>query len=218
MTLDGRLAAKTQDSRWISGEESRKVVHQLRSRVDAILIGAGTAANDDPMLTVRLGESDRLGNKVPCRVVLDSSGTLSPESQLVRTAHDVPVLIVTETEDQAKCKQWEQSGCEILRLPRREVGDREFLRLLLENFASRRWTHLLVEGGQKVFGMFFDSQCIDEVHAFVAPKLIGGASAIPVMGGEGLEKMSLAALLESPKVQLLGQDVYVRGRTQFKTI
>ena len=210
MTLDGRLAAKTYDSRWISGKESRKIVHQLRSRMDAIVIGAGTAAHDDPMLTVRLDESERSGNKVPYRVVLDSSGTLLPDSQLVRTARQVPVLIVTETEDMLKLQQWKQNGCEVLRLPCRKT-----LRPLLENFALRRWTHILVEGGRQVFGTFFDSQCIDEVHAFIFPKLIGGESAIPVIGGEGLETMSLAALLESPMIQQVEQDIYVRGRIRF---
>ena len=204
MTLDGRLAAKTHDSQWISGEESRKIVHQLRSRMDAIVIGAGTARHDDPMLTVRLDKSERSGNKVPYRVVL---GDISPDSQLVRTAREVPVLIVTETEDAQKLRQWEESGCEILRLSRREM-----LHPLLENFASRKWTHILVEGGRQVFGTFFDAQCIDEVHTFIAPKLIGGDSAISVIGGEGLEKMSLATLLESPTVQFTGQDIYVRGR------
>ena len=209
MTLDGRLATKTHDSRWISGEESRKIVHQLRSRMDAIVIGAGTAKHDDPMLTVRLGESDRLGNRVLHRVVL---GDISPESQLVRTAHDVPVLIVTETDNPQKHWRWEKHGCEVFHLSRREKGDQEALRLLLEHFASKKWTHILVEGGRRVFGQFFDSECIDEVHAFIAPKLIGGESAVPVIGGEGLDKMSLAALLESPGVKLAGQDVYIQGR------
>jgi diaminohydroxyphosphoribosylaminopyrimidine deaminase/5-amino-6-(5-phosphoribosylamino)uracil reductase len=213
MTLDGKLAAKTHDSRWISNQESRKVVHQLRSRMDAIVIGAGTGIHDDPMLTVRLDESDRRGNKIPYRVVLDASGNLSPDSQLVRTAREVPVLIVTETENSEKCKQWEQNGCEILHLPRSKKDVRIFLRLLLEHFASRRWTHVLVEGGRQVFGAFFDAEYIDEVHTFIAPKLIGGESAISVIGGEGLEKMSLAMQLESPEIKLVGQDIYVRGRT-----
>ena len=204
MTLDGRLAAKTHDSQWISGEESRKIVHQLRSRMDAIVIGAGTARYDDPMLTVRLNESERCGNKIPVRVVL---GDLSPESQLMRTARQVPVLIVTETEDAQKLRQWEASGCEVLQLPCRVT-----IHPLLEHFASRKWTHVLIEGGGQVFGTFFDSHCIDEVHAFIAPKLIGGDSAIPIIGGNGLEKMSLAAMLESPTIQLVGQDVYIRGR------
>jgi diaminohydroxyphosphoribosylaminopyrimidine deaminase/5-amino-6-(5-phosphoribosylamino)uracil reductase len=206
MTLDGRLATKTHESRWISGDESRKIVHQLRSRMDAVVVGAGTARHDDPMLTVRLDESDRCGNKTPCRVVL---GDLLPESQLVRTASEVPVLIVTATDDSQKIRSWEESGCEVLQLPRQE----NFIRLLLEHFASRRWTHVLVEGGRQVFGTFFDAGCIDEVHAFIAPKLIGGESAISVIGGEGLDKMSLAALLESPEVKLVGQDIYVYGRT-----
>ena len=211
MTLDGRLAAKNYGSQWISCEESRKIVHQLRSRMDALVVGAGTAMHDDPLLTVRLNASEHLGNKIPCRVILDSSGSLSPESQLVRTARQVPVLIVTKTEDTLKLQQWEQSGCEVLHLPRRE----NFLRLLLEHFASRKWTHVLVEGGRQVFGLFFDSRCIDEVHAFIAPKLIGGDSAIPVIGGEGLAEMSLAALLESPEMQTTGQDIYVRGRIRW---
>ena len=210
MTLDGRLAAKTHDSQWISGGESRKIVHQLRSRMDAIVIGAGTAKHDDPMLTVRLDESDRCGNKVPCRVVL---GGISPESQLVRTAREVPVLIVTATNDTQKLRQWEESGCEVLRLPRWES-----IWVLLENFASLNWTHVLIEGGRQVFGTFFDAQCIDEVHAFIASKLIGGESAIPVIGGEGLEKMSLAALLESPEIKIIGQDIYVRGRIGFERL
>ena len=213
MTLDGRLATNTHDSRWISGEESRKIVHQLRSRMDAIVIGSGTAMHDDPMLTVRLDESDRCGNKTPCRVVLDRSGNLLPESQLVRTAREVPVLIVTATNDSKKIQQWETSGCEVLRLSHSHSDGPPAIDSILENFASRRWTHILVEGGQQVFGTFFDAECIDEVHAFISPKLIGGESAIPVIGGKGLEKMSFAALLESPEVRLVGQDVYVRGRT-----
>ena len=215
MTLDGKLATKTHDSRWISGEESRKTVHQLRSRMDAILIGSGTATHDDPALTVRLDESDRRGNKTPHRIILDSSGILSPESQLVQTARQVPVLIVTETENLQKLQQWEQNGCEILHLPHSKKGEQNSFPLLLEHFASRKWTHILVEGGRKIFGTFFDSQCIDEIHTFIAPKLIGGESAIPVIGGAGLEKMSLATLLESPTITLTGQDIYIRGRTHF---
>ena len=170
---------------------------------------------DDPMLTVRLDESDRKGNKRPHRVVLDASGMLAPDSQLVRTAREVPVLIVTETEDTEKCRQWEQNGCEVLHLPRPENEVRFFLRLLLEHFASRRWTHVLVEGGRQVFGAFFDAGYMDEVHTFIAPKLIGGESAISVIGGEGLEKMSLAVQLESPEIMVIGQDIYVRGRTTY---
>ena len=208
MTLDGKLAAKTHDSRWISGEESRKIVHQLRSRMDAVVIGSGTAKYDDPMLTVRLNESDRLGNKTPCRVILDRSGSLSPECRLVQTAREVPVLIVTETQNTQVVRQWEEHGCEVLHLLRQKNS----LRLLLENFAMRKWTHILIEGGRQIFGAFFDALCIDEVHAFITPKLIGGESAISVIGGEGLEKMSFAVQLESPEVKLTGLDVYIRGR------
>ena len=213
MTLDGRLAAKTHDSRWISGEESRKTVHQLRSRMDAVIIGAGTAIQDDPMLTVRLDESNRRGNKTPCRVILDGRGKLSPESKLVQTAREVPVLIVTETEETQIIRRWKENGCEVLHLPRHD----DFFRRLLEHFAAKKWTHVLVEGGRQVFGAFFDSGCIDEVHAFIAPKLIGGESAVPVFGGEGLGKMSLAVPLEMPKMTLIGQDVYIRGRVALQS-
>jgi diaminohydroxyphosphoribosylaminopyrimidine deaminase/5-amino-6-(5-phosphoribosylamino)uracil reductase len=96
----------------------------------------------------------------------------------------------------------------VLHLPRQD----NFIRLLLEHFASRQWTNVLIEGGQGIFGAFFDAGCIDEVHTFIAPKLIGGGLAIPVIGGEGLEKISLAALLESPQVNIIGDDIYVRGR------
>jgi diaminohydroxyphosphoribosylaminopyrimidine deaminase/5-amino-6-(5-phosphoribosylamino)uracil reductase len=216
MTIDGRLAAKTYDSQWISGESSRKIVHQLRSRMDAIVIGAGTAKYDDPMLTVRLDEFERCGSKTPYRVVWDLSGSLSPESQLVRTAREVPVLMVTQSDDVNNLRPLEESGCEILRLPlpshRNAQSYTDALYMFLEHCASRKWTHLLVEGGRRMFGTFFDAKCIDEVHVFVAPKLIGGESAVPVIGGEGREKMSLAALLEAPTSTLSDQDIYIRGR------
>jgi diaminohydroxyphosphoribosylaminopyrimidine deaminase/5-amino-6-(5-phosphoribosylamino)uracil reductase len=210
MTLDGRLAAKTHDSQWISGEESRKIVHQLRSRMDAIVIGSGTVIQDDPMLTVRLDNSERCGNKIPYRVVLDRSGNLSPECQLARTAREVPVLIVTQSEN---CQQLERHGCEILYLRHQE----NFLRAFLEHFAARKWTHVLIEGGRQIFGAFFDTGYIDEVHTFIAPKLIGGESALSVMSGEGLAKISLAASLESPEIKIVGQDVYMRGRIKSRT-
>ena len=217
MTLDGKLAAKSYDSQWISGEEARLLVHRLRSRMDGILVGAGTAMRDDPRLTVRLPETlngapqSALGRKIPCRVVLDSAGMLPVESRLVQSAREFPVLIVTETQDLPKCRQWEQHGCEILHWSRREG----FVHRLLEQFAAKKWTHLLVEGGRHVFGSFFDAQSIDEVHAFIAPKLLGGESAIPVFGGQGLDKMSQSVLLDASAVQCVGQDVYIQGRVDW---
>jgi diaminohydroxyphosphoribosylaminopyrimidine deaminase/5-amino-6-(5-phosphoribosylamino)uracil reductase len=216
MTLDGRLASKTNESQWISGEESRKVVHQLRSKMDAIVIGSGTAKSDDPHLTVRLDTSERRGNRTPIRVVLDSSAAISPESNLVQTAHEVPVLIVTNNAIPAERQRvLEKFGCEILCLPSKTNDKAEQCRQLLKHLAERKMTHLLLEGGSTIFGMFFDLGCIDEVHAFIAPKLIGGETAIPVIGGIGLDKMQFAAELSAPEIHILGQDVYVHGRTLF---
>jgi diaminohydroxyphosphoribosylaminopyrimidine deaminase/5-amino-6-(5-phosphoribosylamino)uracil reductase len=210
MTLDGRLASKTRSSQWISGEEARKTVHQLRSRMDAVITGIGTVINDDPLLTVRLSEPDRIGSKTPLRIVMDSGGSVSPDCRLVQTAKEVPVLIVTKKElPPEKDKTLKESGCEILRLP----GDHaDQCRLLLQNLAERKMTNVLLEGGCGLFGTFFDLSCIDEIHAFVSPKLIGGSSAVPVIGGDGIAAMPLAVRLAAPEVRLLGEDIYVHGR------
>jgi diaminohydroxyphosphoribosylaminopyrimidine deaminase / 5-amino-6-(5-phosphoribosylamino)uracil reductase len=206
MTLDGKLAARSGDSRWISGERSRQRVHQLRGRMDAILIGAGTARTDNPQLTVR-----PTGLRIPVRIVLDSQAALSTDSQLVQTARETPVLIAAGPRaSRDRCQQLKAAGCEVWIGASEDHNQR--LMELLDELGRLRMTHVLVEGGAQVLGSLFDARAIDEVHAFVAAKLIGGSTAASPLAGCGRQSMQQAIALSEPTIEILDGDVYFQGR------
>jgi len=205
MTLDGKIATHTGSSQWISGEASRAVVHELRGRVDAILVGSGTARADDPRLTARPP-----GPRTATRIILDSRATLSLESKLMKSVNEAPLLVAcTTSASQENRQRLENHGAELLTLP----GDnrKEQMTSLLDELGRRQVTNLLVEGGSKVFGTLFDLGAIDEVHAFVAPKLIGGKLAPSPIAGAGLAEMSAALELESMHVEMLDHDLHIHG-------
>ena len=206
MTLDGKIAARTGDSRWISCHASRQVTHRLRGCVDAIVVGRGTAAADDPLLTARPP-----GPRTATRVVVDTRASLSLESQLVRTAREAPVLVaVGEEASPAACGQLRQAGCEVHVC----LGATPQARLecLLDELGKRRMTNVMVEGGGRLLGSLFDARLIDEVHVFIAPKLAGGEAAPSPIAGQGVEKIAAAMALEDVVVEPIGGDIYVRGR------
>ncbi len=206
MSADGKIATRTGASRWISGEESRKVVHALRGRVDAIVVGRETARRDDPLLTAQPP-----GPRTALRVVVDSRASLSSESQLARTAGEVPVMVAVGPEaPEAERQRLTQAGCEVLVCHAESRAGR--LDELLAELGRRRMTNVLVEGGGRLLGSLLDAGQIDEVHVFIAPKLIGGASAPSPIGGEGVEEISQALALEQVEVEQAGPDVYLRGR------
>ncbi|GHT34136.1 riboflavin biosynthesis protein RibD [Planctomycetales bacterium] len=223
MTADGRIAARTGSSKygggWISNEDSRRLVHILRSRTDAILAGSGTVRNDDCRLTVRLTEKEQkdeaIPKRIPLRIILNSGADIPPESNIVQTARDVPALIVvSDNAPEEKVEVLEKSGCRIFRLAQQNVIQQD-LTPLFQYLVKKGTTNVIVEGGSKVFGTFFDRQLIDEVHIFIAPKIIGGESAIPPVGGNGLDLMKSAAKIISPKYLTLGDDIYINGQIQY---
>ncbi len=206
MTLDGHLAAHTGDSRWISGPPARQWVHTLRGRVDAIVVGRGTATADDPLLTARPP-----GPRIAARVVLDSQAALSLDSKLVRTASEAPVIVAaSEAAPAENRKRLEEAGCEVLVCAGESHAER--LGWLLDELGRRRMTNVLVEGGAKLLGSLLDAGQIDEVHAFIAPKLIGGQAAPGAIGGAGLAWMADAWRLTSPTIRQCGHDIHVHGR------
>lgn len=213
MTLDGKLATRTGGSSWISCESSRKIVHRLRARMDAILVGIGTAIADDPLLTVRPEETEvGLPHRRPLRIVLDSQARLSPDSRLVRTARETPVMVVVGPgAEERAVERLQAAGCELFRSP----TDRESASFLRE-LARRGITNLLVEGGGGTLGLWFDQKLIDQVHVFIAPKLVGGREAVSPLGATGLAGMDEAARIESPKIEIVDRDVYVRGRVVYE--
>lgn len=205
MTLDGKLATHTGDSRWISNSTSRGIVHDLRRRVDAVVVGRGTAEADDPLLTARPS-----GTRTVARVVLDSHGMLASESQLVQTSADAPVLVIVAPAASAENRQrLQEAGCQVIECLGQDYAER-FARLL-DILGQRRWTNVLVEGGSQVLGALFDAGLIDEVHAFVATKLVGGDKAPSPIGGAGLADMQLAQPLHRVETKVLDGDLYVRG-------
>jgi diaminohydroxyphosphoribosylaminopyrimidine deaminase/5-amino-6-(5-phosphoribosylamino)uracil reductase len=205
MTLDGKLATATGVSRWISGEASRQIVHQLRGRVDAILIGRGTAAADDPLLIARPA-----GSRVAARVVVDTRASLSVNSQLVRTARQYPVIVAAAADaPEENVDRLSIAGCEVLQFA--GVDHVARLNALLAELGKRQMTNVLVEGGSELFGALADAGQIDEAHAFIAPKYVGGAAAMSPLGGAGIEDMAQAWRLTSPTIEIVDGDVYVHG-------
>ncbi len=205
MTLDGKLATRTGESRWISGPASREVAHRLRGRVDAVLVGRGTAETDDPLLFARSP-----GPRTAARVVLDSGATLSLDSQLVRTARNSPVLVAaSEAAPPERRNALTGAGCEVLVLAGESHAER--LDALLAELGRRRMTNVLFEGGAGVLGSLLDAAAIDEVHVFIAPKLLGGAGAPGPVAGRGIAAMADALMLPAPVIESLDGDVYVRG-------
>jgi diaminohydroxyphosphoribosylaminopyrimidine deaminase/5-amino-6-(5-phosphoribosylamino)uracil reductase len=205
MTLDGKIATRTGDSKWISSEAARRLVHELRGRMDAILVGIGTALADNPMLTARPP-----GPRTPCRIVLDSQGRLPPQSYLATTARQTPTLIVTaDPPPMFHAEPLLAAGCQILSLPG-NTG-RPNVSALLAELGRRRWTNILVEGGSEILGSFFDAAAIDEVHVFLSPRLVGGCEAKTPIAGRGVPHIADALSLEQWRVEQVDGDLLLHG-------
>jgi diaminohydroxyphosphoribosylaminopyrimidine deaminase/5-amino-6-(5-phosphoribosylamino)uracil reductase len=200
ITLDGRIATRTGDSRWVTGEESRAEVHRLRDRVDAVLVGAGTARADDPLLTTR---PPRGRGRDPVRVVLDSRLRLPRSLRLFHPESAAPTLVAHVADRSPRLGP----GVEGLRCAAK--GGRVDLVDLLARLAARGVAHLLVEGGGEVHRSFLEAGLADEVLLFVAPKLLGGG--VPWLPGEGPERMAAALRLAEVEVRRAGEDLVVRG-------
>jgi diaminohydroxyphosphoribosylaminopyrimidine deaminase/5-amino-6-(5-phosphoribosylamino)uracil reductase len=216
MTLDGKLASTSGDSFWISRPDARSWVHDLRDRVDAILVGAGTARMDNPRLTVRLtaeqGRWRRTSRaKPPLRVILTASGDLPAHLTLLQPElADGTCIFLGETCPPAVRQRLEESGAEVLMVPVRAHGHVD-LSAALHALSQRGLIHVLLEGGTRLLGEAFDEQCIDHVAAFVAPKLVGGSRAPSPLGGQGLLKMEQARQLQNVRTTLFEADILIEG-------
>ncbi len=207
MTLDGRTATGSGDSRWISNPRSRALVHEVRGRMDAILVGVGTALADDPELTARPP-----GPRTPARVVLDGRGRLPTDGRLARTALEVPVWVAsTNRAPPDRLEALEALGCRILRFDPGESGSVPIVAMLAE-LSRLGVTNLLVEGGGAVLGSFFDAGQVDAVDVFVAPKVEGGTHRHTPVQGAGFALMADAWKLEQPEISVIDGDVRIQGR------
>ena len=207
MSLDGKVATQTGDSKWISNERSRQLVHRWRGQLDAVCIGIGTALADDPLLTARAEDATRQ----PTRVVFDSEARLPLESNLVKTAPEVPLVIVTSrAADRSHVEALRAAGAEVVA----SAGGTERERVLdgLTKLGGLGITSLLLEGGPKLAGSFLDAREIDELRLFVAPIVLGGRGARAPFEGEGTVLIADAQQAASLEVEMVDEDVLLRVR------
>ncbi len=204
ISLDGRIATRTGDSRWITGEASLKKSHELRREYDAILVGANTVVVDNPSLTDRSGNSRR---RKLVRVVLDNSLRFSLNSQLVLTAAEFPTIVFTDSEDMEKIKELRSEAVEVVQIAE---GGRN-LQGVLRELGRRDLQSVIVEGGTTVAGAFYDAKLIDKVSFFIAPIIIGGINAPPAIGGQGATVLANAMRLQDIKIKRHGADVEITG-------
>lgn len=214
MTLDGKIASRTGHSQWISNARSREIVHQLRGRMDGIMVGHQTALADDPLLTARPA-----GKRIPTRIVVDSQATLASSSKLVQTISAAPVMVMAHRSAPAEnVQRLEEAGVEVFLSGSASPSEsaRPDLGECLRELGRREMTNLLIEGGGGLLGSCFDAQLIDEIHVFVAPKIVGGGAAITPIAGMGLEQIPDFANVTESELQQLDSDLYIRGRIAYE--
>ena len=207
MSLDGKIATRTGDSKWITCEESRRYVHDLRAQSDAIMAGIGTVLADDPQLTAR-DSNDAPLSRQPLRVVVDSAGNMPPDATMLSQPGKTLVAVSEVGEDVRDAL--ESAGAEVFPAP--NGNGRVDLRALLAELGRREVTSVFVEGGGVLAGSLLDARLVHRVVAFVAPVIIGGDRAPSPVGGQGTALMSDAIRLSGVKIERFGSDVAVIGR------
>lgn len=207
VSLDGKVASKSGDSRWISGRESRKYVHLLRSAVDAVVVGVGTVCKDDPLLNVRL--TGRKNPRHPLRIIVDSRLRIPADSRIVRTAAEFPTLVAaTSSVPQERIDRLKKKKVEVL-LVRKNGRGRVSLVALLKELGCRGIQSILLEGGPTLNASAWEEEIVDRVLVFVAPKVIGGRETPGMMGGEGVRRVKDARRVEVQAVRRMGPDLMI---------
>ena len=207
MSLDGRVASPTGDSRWISSVESRELVHRWRAECDAVAVGIGTALADDPLLTARLESAAHQ----PARVVFDSHAQLPLDSALVDSIDEAPLMVICAPEaPSARRDALEAAGAEVIVAPGR--APRARLEAALDELGRREIQDLFVEGGPTFAGSLFDAGEIDEIRFFIAPVLVGAAGARAALEGEGAVRIADGIRPLATSFEQVGEDMLVRAR------
>ena len=211
MSMDGKIATSTGDSKWVTGVESRSWVQQMRRESDAVLVGVNTVLADDPQLTARDSNGDPLPRQ-PLRVVLDSHCRTPPTARMLRQP-GTALIATTVQSPQHRVDQHGGSGADVLTLPTSEDGRVGVAALLME-LGSRNVVSLLVEGGGTLLGSLFDDGLVDKVFAFIAPVVIGGSAASSPVEGRGVEYMTQALKIERTTMRAIGPDWLLVGYPQ----
>jgi diaminohydroxyphosphoribosylaminopyrimidine deaminase / 5-amino-6-(5-phosphoribosylamino)uracil reductase len=209
MTLDGKVATRSGDSKWISGEESRRCAHRWRAECDAVAVGIGTALADDPLLTARVDGVERQ----PRRIVFDSLARLPLGSRLVRDAREIPLtVVVSRAAPRASTDALETHGAEVIVAPGENEPAR--VRSALDQLGSSEVGSILLEGGPHLAGAFFDADEVDEIRLFLAPMIVGGRTARDPLEGEGVESVANAVKALTLSCERIGEDLLVSARVK----
>jgi diaminohydroxyphosphoribosylaminopyrimidine deaminase/5-amino-6-(5-phosphoribosylamino)uracil reductase len=213
MTLDGKVATRTGDSKWISSESSRELAHRWRASVDAVVVGIGTALADDPQLTARIEDPDPTVPPLrqPRRVVFDATGRLPLDSQLVQQAPEIPLtVVVSRAAPRSAADALKNAGADVIVA----TGEHEPARVrsALDQLGEAGIHAVLLEGGPHLAGAFLDAGEIDEVRLFLAPLLLGGSKARDPLEGEGVEKISEALRALTLDCERVADDVLISAR------
>jgi diaminohydroxyphosphoribosylaminopyrimidine deaminase / 5-amino-6-(5-phosphoribosylamino)uracil reductase len=207
MTLDGKVATRSGDSKWISGRSSRHRAHHWRAQCDAVAVGIGTALADDPLLTARVDGVVRQ----PRRVVFDSLGRLPLDSQLVRDARRIPLtVVVSRAAQRTAAAALEAHGADVIFA----TGEHEPARVCsaLDQLGAAGVASVLLEGGPHLAGAFLDAGEIDEIRLFLAPVILGGKTARDPLEGEGVEQIADAVRALTLDCEAVGEDLLVSAR------
>lgn len=205
MTLDGKIAAYTGASKWITNEVSRRYVHKLRDKYDGILVGIGTVLADNPSLTTRLADGE---GKNPIRIIVDSKGRTPLNARVLTDNMAQSIIAVTEEAPQENIRALEAQGAVVLIVNERGHVD---LRKLFAMLAGKNITSLLIEGGAEINYSLVQARLIDKVHAFIAPKLLGGRTALSPVGGQGAAELDNALQLYDITAENLAGDILITG-------
>lgn len=219
MTLDGKIACHTGASRWVTGEEARAHVHRTRSRLTGIMVGVNTVIADDPLLTCRTE-----GGRDPVRIICDSRLRTPQDSQIVKTARDVPTILATCETDPARQKPYLDAGCRIVTVPEKPPGTAGSpgkdstmrgsvdLNILMQKLGSEeKIDSILLEGGASLAWSALESGIVNRVQAYIAPKVFGGTDAKTPVGGTGFDTPDLALKLKNLRLTRLGEDLLIEG-------
>jgi diaminohydroxyphosphoribosylaminopyrimidine deaminase/5-amino-6-(5-phosphoribosylamino)uracil reductase len=206
-TLDGRIATRSGDARWVTGPQARQHVHHLRHAMDAILVGVGTVQADDPQLTTRLERGEGVD---PIRLVLDTNARMSPQARMLRQPSAAPTYVVCGPHArQDAMDALRARGARILQVGLKD--DRIDLNALMQMLGQMSVTSLLIEGGSQVAGAALAADIVDKVNFFYAPKIVGGDDGVPMLRGPGATLMKDATSIHEVTVNRVGDDILVEG-------
>lgn len=211
-SLDGKIATRTGDSRWVTSEASRLYVHRLRQSVDAVMVGIGTVRKDNPLLTVRLPGHKK--SRQPLRIIVDSRLRIPLSSNIVQTANQHPTVIATTSSaSRLQIEQLKRAGAEVMVVPKDRAG-RVHLAVLMKKLGERCILSVLLEGGSSLNAGALKAGIVDRLLIFIAPKIIGGEKAPGIIGGEGIARLKDALPVEAMKIRRMGPDILLEGEIQ----